>query len=61
MAKKGKCDRCRIKWNIRIMDQTPLREMKCPRCGGPVTPIYSPCHYDLVEGEPELNLNKGRF
>ena len=56
MAKKAKCDRCQIKWNIQIMDQTPLRELKCPLCGGPVTPIYSPCNYLLTKGEPTLSL-----
>ena len=54
MAKKAKCDKCRINWNILIKDQTPLRELKCTRCGGPVTVIMSPCHYPLVEGEPDL-------
>jgi len=56
MAKRAKCDKCQIKWNIVIKDQTPLRELKCPRCGGTVTPIYSPCNYTLTQGEPELNL-----
>jgi len=54
MATKAKCDKCRIRWFIRIKDQTPLRELKCPRCGGPVTVIMSPCHYSLVPGEPDL-------
>jgi len=58
MAKKAKCDKCRIRWDIRIMDQTPLRELKCPRCAGPVTPIYFPCNYPLARGEPDLNLSK---
>ena len=59
MAKRGKCDKCRIKWNIRIKDQTPLRELECPQCAGQVTPIYSPCNYHLADGEP--NLNPGKF
>jgi hypothetical protein len=54
MAKWAKCDKCRIKWHIKIKDQTPLRELSCPRCGGPVTHIYSPCHYPLATGEPDL-------
>ncbi len=56
MAGKAKCDECQIKWFIIIKDQTPLRFLKCPRCGGPVTEIRSPCHYPLVEGEPDLNF-----
>ena len=58
MAKKAKCDKCKIKWYIRIKDQTPLRELKCPQCAGPVTPIYSPCNYRLADGEPNLNQRK---
>lgn len=58
MAKKAKCDKCRIKWNIRIMDQTPLRMLDCPRCGGPVTVIRSPCHYQVVKGEPTLSSRR---
>jgi len=54
MAKKAKCDKCKIMWFIRIKDQTPLRMLKCNRCGGPVTPIYSPCDYSLAPGEPVL-------
>ena len=57
MAKKAKCDKCRIRWHIRIKDQTPLRQLKCPRCASPVTPIYSPCNYPLAKGEPDLNLS----
>lgn len=57
MAKRAKCDHCQIRWSIRIMDQTPLRLLKCPSCGGPVTPIYSPCNYRLVMGEPASNFN----
>ena len=54
MAKKAKCDKCKIKWFINIKDQTPLRMLKCPRCGGSVTEIRSPCHYPVVKGEPSL-------
>jgi hypothetical protein len=54
VAKRGKCDKCQIKWFISIKDQTPLRLLKCPCCGGPVTEIRSPCRYPLVEGEPNL-------
>jgi len=56
MAKKAKCDRCKIKWFIQEKDQTPLRMLRCTRCGGPVTPIYSPCNYLLTKGEPTLSL-----
>ena len=55
MAKRAKCDKCQIKWNIQIKDQTPLRLLTCNQCGGPVTPIYSPCDYRLARGEPCLN------
>ena len=58
MAKRAKCDRCRIKWDIRIMDQTPLRLLACPVCGGDVSPIYSPCGYPRVLGEPKLCIRK---
>jgi hypothetical protein len=54
MAKRAKCDNCGIKWFIKIKDQTPLRELKCPQCNGPVTEIRSPCHYTVVPGEPVL-------
>ena len=54
MAKRAKCDKCKIKWYIQIKDQTPLRELKCNKCGGPVTQIYSPCDYPLAPGEPVL-------
>jgi len=54
MAKKAKCDRCKIKWFIREKDQTPLRMLRCTRCGGPVSEIRSPCVYKLVSGEPQL-------
>jgi len=54
MAKRAKCDKCRIRWYIQIKDQTPLRELRCNKCGGPVTPIYSPCDYPLARGEPVL-------
>ena len=62
MAKKGKCDRCRVFWRIKIMDQTPLKELHCPLCKGPVTPIYSPCDteaYTLAPNEPELGKPEG--
>lgn len=58
MAKKAKCDHCRIRWDIRIKDQSPLHDLRCPRCGGIVTPIYSPCAYRRVPGEPDLNLRR---
>ena len=63
MASKGKCDKCKVKWHIRIMDQTPLKEMRCPECHGPVTPIYSTsyrigCDYRLMQGEPQLGSRK---
>ena len=54
MAKRAKCDNCKIKWNIQEKDQTPLRQLQCPYCGGPVTQIYSPCRYPLAKGEPIL-------
>ena len=54
MAKRAKCDKCKIMWYIQIKDQTPLRELKCNKCGGPVTQIYSPCDYPLAPGEPVL-------
>lgn len=54
MAKKAKCDKCQIRWHIKIKDQTPLRMLKCNMCGGAVTPIYSPCHYPVAPGEPVL-------
>ena len=54
MAKKAKCEKCKIKWFIQMKDQTPLRLLKCDRCGGPVTEIRSPCHYPVVGGEPVL-------
>ena len=56
MASKAKCDKCQIKWFISIKDQTPLRMLKCPKCGGPVTEIRSPCKYTIAQGEPNLNL-----
>jgi len=54
MAKKAKCDACQIKFEIQEKDQTPLRELQCPYCGGPVTQINSPCRYPLAKGEPIL-------
>lgn len=54
MAKQAKCDKCKIKWLIELMDQTPLRLLGCDRCGGPVTVIRSPCDYPVVPGEPAL-------
>ena len=54
MAKKAKCDNCKIKFDIKEKDQTPLRELECPYCHGPVTQIYSPCRYPLAKGEPIL-------
>ena len=58
MAKRAKCDKCRLRWNIQQKDQTPLRELRCPKCGETVTPIYSPCDYRLAPGEPILSLKK---
>lgn len=55
MAKKAKCDKCQIKWHIKVKDQTPLRLLACNQCGGPVTLISSPCNYPLARGEPVLN------
>lgn len=52
MAKRAKCDKCQIKWNILIKDHAPLRILACNQCGGTVTPIYSPCQYTLAPGEP---------
>ena len=60
MATKGKCDRCAIKWTIRVKDQTPLRELECSRCHGPVTAIRSPCPYILMNGEPNLKADRKR-
>lgn len=60
MAKSAKCEKCKIKWSIEIKDQTPLRLLKCGRCGGPVTEIRSPCHYPVASGEPVLG-NRGLF
>lgn len=60
MAKRAKCDKCKIKWFIQMKDQTPLRLLKCARCGGPVTEIRSPCHYPVVPGEPALG-HRGLF
>jgi len=54
MAKKAKCDKCKVKWFIREKDQTPLRMLACTKCDGPVSEIRSPCHYTLVPGEPKL-------
>ena len=54
MAKRAKCEKCKIKWNIQEKDQTPLQQLQCPYCGGPVTQIYSPCRYPLAKGEPIL-------
>lgn len=59
MAAKAKCDRCKVRWRITIKDQTPLKEMRCPLCDGPVTQIYSPCDYTLAPGEPQLGKPKG--
>ena len=56
MAKKAKCDKCGIKWYIKEKDQTPLRELECPYCHGPVTRIYSTCRYPLARGEPSLKV-----
>ncbi len=54
MAKRAKCDRCQVKWDIKILDQTALKYLKCPRCLGAVTEIRSPCRFTKVEGEPRL-------
>lgn len=54
MAKKAKYDKCKIKWFIRIKDQTPLKYLKCTECGGSVTEIRSPCNYHIMQGEPNL-------
>jgi len=58
MAKKAKCDKCQIMWYIKVKDQTPLRLLACNQCGGPVTPIYSPCKYPLARGEPVLHQGR---
>ncbi|MBU0778401.1 hypothetical protein KKF82_09105 [Patescibacteria group bacterium] len=55
MAKKAMCDKCEIKWDIREKDQTPLHDLECPYCHGPVRRIYSPCRYPLAKGEPILS------
>lgn len=57
MAKTAKCDECGIRWKVHIMDQTPLREMSCSRCGGPVQPVKKGSGaetYELQAGEPDL-------
>jgi len=55
VAKKAMCDKCEIKWDIREKDQTPLHDLECPYCHGPVRRIYSPCRYPLAKGEPILS------
>jgi len=60
MAKTARCDKCRIRWDITVKDQTPLREMRCPYCCGPVKPVRSiggpGLEYKLQQGEPEHGL-----
>ena len=55
MAKSAKCGRCGIRWEIRILDQTPLRELRCPECKGPLGVLRPGKYmsYDLRPGEPE--------
>jgi hypothetical protein len=63
MAKKAKCDKCKVWWRIEMKDQTPLRELECDRCGGPVTQVRSPCDwrgYSLLKGEPVLRRSCGQ-
>lgn len=54
MAKQAKCDRCEIKFDIKEKDQTPLDQLECPYCHGPVTRVYSTCRYFKANGEPIL-------
>jgi Zn finger protein HypA/HybF involved in hydrogenase expression len=55
VAKKAKCETCKIKFNIVEKDQTPLCELECPYCHGPVTRIYvNNSDYFLAKGEPIL-------
>ena len=60
MAKTARCDKCQSKWDIKVMDQTPLREMRCPYCCGPVKPVSSwsdkADEYKLQRGEPAHGL-----
>lgn len=58
MAKKAKCDKCKIKFDIKEKDQTPLDQLECPYCHGPVTRIYSNGdRYFQVKGEPILRTH----
>jgi len=55
VAKQAKCDHCEIKFDIKEKDQTPLDQLECPYCHGPVTRIYSDSRYFKVKGEPILS------
>ena len=59
MAKQAKCDRCKVQWFIKIMDQTPLKDLACSKCGGPVTRVYKQCKYKALAGEPVLRVRRG--
>jgi hypothetical protein len=54
VAKQAKCDTCKVKFDIKVKDQTPLRDLECPYCHGPVTRVYSNCRYFKVTVEPNL-------
>jgi len=60
MAKTARCDKCQIRWDVKIMDQTPLRELRCPYCCGQVKPVRSiggpGLDYKLRQGEPEHGI-----
>ncbi len=55
MAKNGVCIKCRVRWDIHLKDQTPLRLLKCPQCGESITLLHSSefC-FRRSPGEPVL-------
>jgi Zn finger protein HypA/HybF involved in hydrogenase expression len=54
VAKQAKCDHCKITFDIREKNQTPLDQLECPYCHGPVTRVYPGCRYYRVKSEPVL-------
>ena len=60
MAKAARCEACKLHWYVRILDQTPVKELRCPECKGPVVADRTRKNVNLIydgyrfpDGEPE--------
>lgn len=57
MAIRAKCERCHIRWNIKVKGLTPLHLLRCPFCKGPVSRTSHQSRLPLALGEPELEYH----